>query len=139
MKEVHRAPTTWASASGSLVNVFGPQIVIIGGGVTEALGAPWVDLVRDSIRKAVLVDPHESIKVEAAMLGDDAGRARCGACWPPSDSLQGMGRIFTPLTRKRRVIRCSENPCSPNIGTFFPIGKSTRHRLCHTMGVVQLS
>ena len=72
-KEIHRAAHYLGIGLGSLVNVFGPQIVIIGGGVTEALGAPWVDLVRTSIRKANLVDPGESIKVEAASLGDDAG------------------------------------------------------------------
>jgi glucokinase len=73
MKEVHRAAHYLGIGLGSLVNVFGPQIVIIGGGVTEALGAHWIDLVRDSIRRTVLVDPHETIKVEPAMLGDDAG------------------------------------------------------------------
>lgn len=72
-REVHRAAHYLGIGLGSLVNVFGPQIVIVGGGVTEALGAPWVDLVRASIRKAVLVDPHETIRVEAARLGDDAG------------------------------------------------------------------
>jgi glucokinase len=73
MKEVHRAAHYLGIGLGSLVNVLGPEIVIVGGGVTEALGAPWIDLVRASMRKAVLVDPHESIKVEAASLGDDAG------------------------------------------------------------------
>jgi glucokinase len=72
-KEIHRAAHYLGIGLGSLVNVFGPEIVIIGGGVTEALGAPWVDLVRASIRTANLVDPHEQIKVEAASLGDDAG------------------------------------------------------------------
>ena len=73
MKEVHRAAHYLGIGLGSLVNVFGPEIVIVGGGVTAALGQPWIDLVRASIRKAVLVDPHESIEVEAASLGDDAG------------------------------------------------------------------
>ncbi|HEY2154010.1 MAG TPA: ROK family protein [Isosphaeraceae bacterium] len=73
LKEVHRAAHYLGIGLGSLVNVLGPEIVIVGGGVTEALGAPWIDLVRASMRKAVLVDPHESIEVEAASLGDDAG------------------------------------------------------------------
>jgi glucokinase len=87
LKEVHRAAHYLGIGLGSLVNVFGPQIVIIGGGVTEALGAHWIDLVRDSIRRAVLVDPHESIKVEAAMLGDDAGVL--GAALLASERFQG--------------------------------------------------
>ncbi len=73
LREVHRAAHYLGIGLGSLVNVFGPEIVIIGGGVTEALGSHWVDLVRDSIRRIALVDPHESVKVEPAMLGDDAG------------------------------------------------------------------
>jgi glucokinase len=73
LKEIHRAAHYLGLGLGSLVNVFGPEIVIIGGGVTEALGAPWVDLVRASIRKANLVDALETIKVEPASLGDDAG------------------------------------------------------------------
>jgi glucokinase len=73
MKEVHRAAHYLGIGLGSLVNVFGPEIVIIGGGVTEALGAPFVDLIRTSLRATVLVDPKEIIKVEPASLGDDAG------------------------------------------------------------------
>ncbi len=73
LKEVHRAAHYLGLGLGGLVNVFGPEIVIIGGGVTEALGAPFVDLVRTTIRKTVLVDPNEQIKVEPASLGDDAG------------------------------------------------------------------
>jgi len=73
LKEVHRAARYLGIGLGSLVNVFGPEIVIIGGGVTEALGTPFVDLIRTSLRATVLVDPNEIIKVEPASLGDDAG------------------------------------------------------------------
>ena len=73
LKEVHRAAHYLGIGLGSLVNVFGPEIVIIGGGVTEALGAPFVDLIRTSLRKTVIVDATEKIKVEIASLGDDAG------------------------------------------------------------------
>lgn len=73
LKEVNRAAHYLGIGLGSLINVYGPEIVIIGGGVTEALGSSWVDLVRTSIRKNVLVDPGEKIRIEAASLGDDAG------------------------------------------------------------------
>ncbi len=89
MKEVHRAAHYLGIGLGSLVNVLGPEIVIVGGGVTEALGVPWIDLVRASMRKAVLVDPHESIKVEAASLGDDAGVL--GAALLASEKFEGAG------------------------------------------------
>jgi glucokinase len=73
LKEVQRAAHYLGIGLGGLVNVFGPEIVIIGGGVTEALGAPFIDLVRASIRSNVIVDADAKIKVESASLGDDAG------------------------------------------------------------------
>ena len=57
---------------GGLVNVLGPQIVIIGGGVAEALGHPYLDIVRTSLREQTLADPGGKIKIELAALGDDA-------------------------------------------------------------------
>jgi glucokinase len=73
LKEVRRAAHYLGVGLGSLVNVLGPEIVIIGGGVAEALGTHFVDLVRATIRTTVIVDPKETIKIEPAALGDDAG------------------------------------------------------------------
>lgn len=58
---------------GSLVNVLGPEIVIIGGGVTVALGPTYIDAVRVAARNQILVDPQERIQIVPAALGDDAG------------------------------------------------------------------
>jgi glucokinase len=55
------------------VNVLGPEIVIIGGGVVNALGEPWIDLARTAARTQILTDPEGKIKIERAGLGDDAG------------------------------------------------------------------
>ncbi|MDX2039379.1 MAG: ROK family protein [Isosphaeraceae bacterium] len=73
LREVHRAAHYLGLGLGSLVNVLGPEIVIIGGGVTSALGAPWIELIRTSARRQILVDPLGSIKIEASSLGDDSG------------------------------------------------------------------
>jgi glucokinase len=73
IREVHRAAHFLGLGLGSLVNVLGPEIVIIGGGVTEALGGPWIELIRASARRQILVDPDSVIKIEQAALGDDAG------------------------------------------------------------------
>ena len=72
-KEVRRAAHFLGLGLGGLVNVFGPQIVIVGGGVAEALGEPYVELVRASARAQILADPDHTIKIERAALGDDAG------------------------------------------------------------------
>ena len=58
---------------GSLMNVLGPQIVVIGGGVAEALGDPWIAQVREVARRQTLVDREGKIRIEPAALGDDAG------------------------------------------------------------------
>jgi len=73
IREVHRAAHFLGLGLGSLINVLGPEIVIIGGGVTGALGAKWIDLIRASARKQILVDREGKIKIEPAALGDDAG------------------------------------------------------------------
>lgn len=73
VKEVHRSAHFLGLGLGGLVNVLGPEIVIIGGGVTGALGTSWIQRIRESARRQILVDPEEKIKIEAAALGDNAG------------------------------------------------------------------
>ncbi len=73
LKEVHRAAHFLGIGLGSLINVFGPEIVIIGGGVAGALGQPYLDLVRTAARSQALTDPQGKIRIERAALGDDAG------------------------------------------------------------------
>jgi glucokinase len=72
-REVRRAAHFLGLGLGSLINVFGPEIVIIGGGVAGALGEPWIELVRASARSQALADPGGKIPIEPAALGDDAG------------------------------------------------------------------
>ncbi|WP_152052179.1 ROK family protein [Tautonia marina] len=71
--EVERAARFIGLALGGLINVLGPEIVIIGGGVTEALGSPFVELVRNAARGQAMADPDRRVHIEQAELGDDAG------------------------------------------------------------------
>lgn len=73
MREVRRAAHYLGLGLGSLINVLGPEIVIVGGGVTEALGEAYVELVRAGAREQCLADPEGKIRIERAALGDDAG------------------------------------------------------------------
>jgi glucokinase len=73
LKEVQRAAHFLGIGLGGLINVFGPEIVIIGGGVAGALGDPYVDLVRTAARSQALADPEGLIRIDRAALGDDAG------------------------------------------------------------------
>ena len=73
LAEVHRAARYLGLGLGGLVNLIGPEIIVLGGGVTEALGPGFVDLVRAAALEQILVDPGQTIKIEPAALGDDAG------------------------------------------------------------------
>jgi glucokinase len=73
LKEVQRAAHYLGIGLGSLINVFGPEIVIIGGGVAGALGDSYVDLVRASARAQAITDPQGRIRIDRAALGDNAG------------------------------------------------------------------
>ncbi len=73
LKAVQRAAHFLGLGLGGLVNVIGPEVVIVGGGVVNALGDPWIDLVRTSARTQILTDPEGQIKIVRASLGDDAG------------------------------------------------------------------
>ena len=73
LKAVQRAAHYLGLGLGGLVNVLGPEIVIIGGGVVNALGDHWVEQACLSARTHILTDPDGHIKIVRAALGDDAG------------------------------------------------------------------
>jgi glucokinase len=73
LNEVQRAAHFLGMGLGGLINVFGPEIVVIGGGVAGALGDSYMNLVRTAVRSHALTDPEGQIRIEQASLGDDAG------------------------------------------------------------------
>ena len=73
VSEVHRAAYYLGLGLGSLVNVLGPERVIIGGGVTAALGPAYLDAIRNSARNQILVDANDKIDIVMSALGDDSG------------------------------------------------------------------
>jgi glucokinase len=73
LKEVQRAGHYLGLGLGSLINLLGPEIVIIGGGVAGALGDPYLEIVRASARSQTITDPQGKIGIDRAALGDDAG------------------------------------------------------------------
>ena len=73
VNEIHRAAIFLGLGLASLINIVGPELVIIGGGVVEALGASYVDLVRAEARRHTIGDPDGLVPIVAADLGDDAG------------------------------------------------------------------
>ena len=73
LKEVQRAAHFLGIALGGLINLTGPEIIVIGGGVAEALGHPYIDMIRESARAQAIADPQGKVLIARAALGDDAG------------------------------------------------------------------
>jgi glucokinase len=59
-------------AIGSVVNLLAPDMVVLGGGLVEAMPTLYVQQVRASIKKQALRPYTKSLKVVVAKLGDDA-------------------------------------------------------------------
>jgi glucokinase len=52
--------------------------VVLGGGLVEAIGKPYVEIVRDACRREIFPASLRSIEVEKSKLGDDAGVVGAG-------------------------------------------------------------
>lgn len=70
---VHRAAKLTGVGVGSLVNVLAPEIVVLGGGVVEAMGDGFIERVDRSARKIAVDFAAKDLRIVRAELGDDAG------------------------------------------------------------------
>jgi len=59
-------------AVANLLNIFNPQVVVIGGGVVEAVGEPYVRLVRKTAKDKVFNIAFRNVRIVEAELGDDS-------------------------------------------------------------------
>lgn len=60
-------------AIGGLVNLLDPHLVVIGGGVAESLGEPYVVEAARAARTRIFADAARDVPIVASVLGDDAG------------------------------------------------------------------
>lgn len=56
-----------------LQTLLGFERIVLGGGLTEALGEPWVARVAEFVRKDTFPDEAKGVEVVATQLADDAG------------------------------------------------------------------
>jgi len=70
---VDRAAKYTGVAVGSLLNILSPEMVIIGGGLVEALGEKVLDRIREFAKKNCFPIVYEGVEIVPAALGDDAG------------------------------------------------------------------
>jgi len=70
---VQHAAKQLGVAIASVVNLLAPDVVVLGGGLIEAMANYFIGEVRTAIEKQAMKPFRKSVKVVAAKLGDDAG------------------------------------------------------------------
>ena len=73
IEEITRAGKYTGLAVGSLLNILSPEMVIIGGGLMEALGDRILTLIRQFAQKNSFPIAFDGVQIVPAKLGDDAG------------------------------------------------------------------
>ena len=77
---VDRAADYLGIGIANCVNLFSPDVVVVGGGLVEKLGDSYVQRVAASMRRHALEASVQEVRVVPAQLGDDAvARGAVGA------------------------------------------------------------
>lgn len=58
---------------GSIVTLLSLEKIVLGGGLTEAIGEPYVSRVREAVKKTAFPDVCKQVEVVASTLEDNAG------------------------------------------------------------------
>jgi len=72
-KVVEEAAQHIGVAVSNLVNILNPEIVVLGGGVIEALGDEMLDTIRKTAKDHAMPGAMRGVQIIASNLGDDAG------------------------------------------------------------------
>lgn len=70
---VHEAARQIGIAVAGVVHLLSPDVIVLGGGLVEALPKPFVEIVTEVANDRVMPAYRKSFKVKTAELGDDAG------------------------------------------------------------------
>ncbi|HXG92557.1 MAG TPA: ROK family protein [Blastocatellia bacterium] len=73
VKIINRAAKFIGVGLGSLVNVLAPEVVVLGGGVIEAMDDGFIERIARSMRKIAFDVNVKDLRIARAELGDDAG------------------------------------------------------------------
>lgn len=72
LEAVDRACHYLAIASGSLINIFSPDMIVYGGGVIEAVGDIFLTKIESEVSKYAMPSILETVEFRKALLGDDS-------------------------------------------------------------------
>lgn len=72
MEAVDRACHYLAVATGSLINIFSPDMVIYGGGVIESCGSIFMEKILNEVDRYCMTSIRPTVELKQAALGDDS-------------------------------------------------------------------
>ncbi len=72
-KVVEQAAAYTGIAVANVINLLNPEVVVIGGGVMQALEDQMLKIIEENARKYAMSGVDKGIKILASSLGDDAG------------------------------------------------------------------
>jgi glucokinase len=70
---MERARGAFAAATIGLVNLFNPELIVVGGSLAQAQGDRWLDPARRAVARGAFRIPRERVRIVPASLGDDVG------------------------------------------------------------------
>ena len=73
LKVLKKATKYLGVGIGSIVNFLNPEMIVLGGGVVEALDDTFLDNIRNAVEKYALPNTLNGVQIVRAKLGDDAG------------------------------------------------------------------
>ena len=76
---VRRSAEQVGRGIGSLINILAPDVVVLGGGLVEAMPKLYVESVREGIRRNVLPSLADCAKLKVSELGDLASAVGAAA------------------------------------------------------------
>jgi len=72
-KIIRKASKYTGIAVANLINIFSPEIIVLGGGMIEALEQQMMPEIEASARQHILTGTNSSVRILATQLGDHAG------------------------------------------------------------------
>ena len=72
LEAVDRACHYLAVATGSLINIFSPDLVLYGGGVIEAVGDRFLEKILKEVDRYCMAEIRSTVELHNAALGDDS-------------------------------------------------------------------
>ncbi len=72
VEAVDRACHYMAVATGSLINIFSPDLIVYGGGIMEACGELFLGKILDEVDRYCMPSIRPTVELKCAALGDDS-------------------------------------------------------------------